>query len=92
MFDDVMTIVIGNSRAISTSKFKKITSIRKNRSENGSRADLLGSNPHSNGDLFSRSSLFSDRNDVSIMIIVVSVSVIIVAVSIFNTTCLIQTS
>ena len=27
---------------------------RKNRRENGSRADLIGSNPHSNGDLFSR--------------------------------------
>lgn len=38
---------IGRRRVISTSKIKKITAIRKNRSENGSRADPLGSNPHS---------------------------------------------
>ena len=40
---------------ISTSKIKKITAIRKNRKENGRRADPLGSNPHSNGEFFSRS-------------------------------------
>jgi len=34
----------------------KITAIKKNRDENGSRAEFLGSKPHSNGDLFSRSS------------------------------------
>jgi hypothetical protein len=90
MFDDVSTIVIGNSRAISTSKIRKITAIRKNRSENGRRADLLGSNPHSNGDLFSRSSIFFfDRNDVSVMITVVSVSVIVVATDIFIITYLV---
>lgn len=45
----------GTNRVISTSKIKKITAIRKNWSEKGIRADLLGSNPHSKGDLFSRS-------------------------------------
>jgi len=35
----------------------KITAIRKNHDEKGSRAEYFGSNPHSNGDLFSRSSL-----------------------------------
>jgi hypothetical protein len=30
----------------------KITTIKKNRDENGSRAEFFGSNPHSNGDLF----------------------------------------
>ena len=47
----------GNGRisAISMSNTRKITARRKNRRENGMRADLLGSNPHSNGEDFSRS-------------------------------------
>jgi hypothetical protein len=57
MFDVNIVIGIGNSSAISTSKIMKITAIEKNRDENGSRAEFFGSNPHSNGDLFSRSSL-----------------------------------
>lgn len=48
----------GKRRVISTSKIRKIMAIRKKCRENGSRAEALGSNPHSNGDLFSRS-----RND-----------------------------
>jgi hypothetical protein len=48
-------IIIGSKRAISTSKIKKITAIKKKRREKGSREELLGSNPHSKGDLFSRS-------------------------------------
>jgi hypothetical protein len=38
---------IGISRAISTSKIRKITASKKNRKENGVRAEWLGSNPHS---------------------------------------------
>ena len=38
---------IGRRSVISTSKIKKITAIRKNRIENGKRADPFGSNPHS---------------------------------------------
>lgn len=45
----------GSRRVISTSKIRKITAIRKNCRENGIRAEVFGSNPHSNGDLFSRS-------------------------------------
>lgn len=45
----------GNRRTISMSKTKKITASRKNRRENGSRAEEVGSNPHSKGDIFSRS-------------------------------------
>ena len=45
----------GRISAISMSKTKKITAKRKNRSENGIRADLFGSNPHSKGEDFSRS-------------------------------------
>lgn len=40
---------------ISTSKIKNTIAIKKNRNEKGSRADPLGSNPHSNGEFFSRS-------------------------------------
>lgn len=45
----------GISRAISMSNTRKITVSKKNRREKGSRADVFGSNPHSNGDFFSRS-------------------------------------
>ena len=57
MFDVIMVISIGNSSAISTSKIMKITAIKENRDEKGSRVEFLGSNQHSNWDLFSRSSL-----------------------------------
>ena len=39
----------------STSKIRKITAIKKNCVEKGKRADLIGSNPHSKGEGFSRS-------------------------------------
>ena len=45
----------GIRSTISISNTKKITAKRKNRVENGIRAFLLGSNPHSNGEDFSRS-------------------------------------
>lgn len=44
----------GMSRTISMSKTIKITASKKKRMENGIRADRIGSNPHSNGDNFSR--------------------------------------
>lgn len=47
--------IMGNISAISTSKIKKIKVIKKNCKENGKREELKGSNPHSNGDIFSRS-------------------------------------
>lgn len=55
MFDSGIMGTKGRRRVISTSKIRKITAIRKNRRENGIRADPLGSNPHSNGEFFSRS-------------------------------------
>ena len=58
IFDLKGIIVIGKINAISTSKIKKIIAIKKNRKEKGRREDLIGSNPHSKGDLFSRSSIF----------------------------------
>jgi hypothetical protein len=57
MFDVIMVIGIGSNSANSTSKIMKITAIKKTRVENDSRAALFGSYPHSNGDLFSRSTL-----------------------------------
>lgn len=47
--------IIGKIKAISTSKIKKIIVIKKNFNENGKREDDIGSNPHSKGELFSRS-------------------------------------
>lgn len=49
---------IGIKSTISTSKTRKITASRKNRRENGIRADDFGSKPHSNGAAFSRSIFF----------------------------------
>lgn len=45
----------GSRRAISRSNRRKRIATRKNRIENGSRADPRGSNPHSYGDSFSES-------------------------------------
>ena len=45
----------GRIKVNSMSKIRKITAIRKNWIENGSRAELIGSNPHSKGEGFSRS-------------------------------------
>ena len=58
----------GKSRVISTSKIKKITAIKKNRNENGSRAVPLGSNPHSKGEFFSRSDIVFLDNKEAIII------------------------
>jgi hypothetical protein len=69
MFDVRMVNGIGNSSAISTSKIMKMTAIKKNRDEKGSRAEFFGSNPHSNGDLFSRSSLIFFEINVASTII-----------------------
>jgi hypothetical protein len=90
MFDVVITMVIGSNKAISTSKIRKITAIKKNRKENGRRADLFGSNPHSNGELFSRSSIFFfDKSDVNVITAVVKVNAMIVAVITFDITYLV---
>ena len=55
-------ITIGNNKAISTSKIKKIIAIKKKCNENDIRAEDLGSNPHSKGEFFSRSKkVFFDK-------------------------------
>jgi len=60
----IRRIGIGINKTISMSNTMKITARRKNRIENGIRADRSGSNPHSNGDSFSRL-LSSVRFDVN---------------------------
>lgn len=55
----------GSDSVSSISKIRKITAIKKNRNEKGSRAILQGSKPHSNGDDFSRSA--SDFFDTKII-------------------------
>jgi hypothetical protein len=47
--------IIGIITTNSTSKIRKITAIKKKCLENGIRGDLIGLNPHSNGEDFSRS-------------------------------------
>jgi len=84
MLDVNMVIGIGNKSAISTSKIIKITTIRKNRDEKGNRVELFGSNPHSNGELFSRSSLIFFEINVVNIIIVADSKMVIVAVVIIN--------
>lgn len=56
---DIDRIGIGISKTISISNTIKIIANRKNRIENGIRALWFGSNPHSNGEDFSR--LLIDR-------------------------------
>lgn len=57
--DIVEAIVIGagSSRAISMSNTRNKTANKKKRKEKGLRAEFLGSNPHSNGLIFSRCEL-----------------------------------
>jgi hypothetical protein len=55
--EEVIRVGSGIRRTISISNTMKITARRKNRSENGIRALWLGSNPHSNEVVFSRSGL-----------------------------------
>jgi hypothetical protein len=67
-------MIRGRSSTISTSKIRKMTAIKKNRREKGSREDLLGSKPHSKGELFSRSTIdFLESKAANIITIVVIV-------------------
>jgi hypothetical protein len=58
---------------ISTSKIKKIIEIKKNRIENGIREESIGSNPHSKGEVFSRSRIvfFEIKREILITIILI---------------------
>lgn len=70
-------LIIGKIKAISTSKIKKITVIKKKCKEKGIRAEDLGSNPHSKGDDFSRSeNVFFDK--------IIDKNIIILEINIIN--------
>jgi hypothetical protein len=85
-----IVIGIGNSSAISISKIMNITAIKKNRDEKGGRPEFSGSNPHSNGDLFSCSSLIffeisvvniimaADNNMATIAVVVIIIIIYLV--------------
>lgn len=70
-------LIIGKINAISTSKIKKITVIKKKCNEKGIRADDLGSNPHSNGDDFSRSEKVFFAKIIDKNIIILEIKIII---------------
>lgn len=81
--EDFWIIIAGIIRAISTSKIRKITAIKKNRREKGKRADLFGSNPHSNGDDFSRSKMvFLDKTIDNIIRMVDKIKINIIKVKV----------
>lgn len=67
LFEHLIIIGIGINSTISISNTIKITANKKNRVENGIRAEFIGSNPHSNGEDFSRS--MDDRIKIRLPII-----------------------
>jgi hypothetical protein len=78
--ENLKIIIIGKIRAISTSKIKKIIVIRKNRIENGIREEFIGSNPHSNGEHFSRSFVvfFESKEAKIITIDAINITIIVI--------------
>lgn len=92
-FTNLYNGIIGKINAISTSKIKKITVIKKKCKENGIRADDLGSNPHSKGEHFSRSindffDKIIDKNiimfEINIIIIKIFVNKMIIYIKIIK--------
>lgn len=70
-------IIIGKIKAISTSKIKKIIVIKKNRIEKGNREEFITSNPHSKGDVFSRSfNDFFERIEARYITIIATIIII----------------
>nr|AGJ50261.1 NADH dehydrogenase subunit 3 [Pontoscolex corethrurus]AGJ50262.1 NADH dehydrogenase subunit 3 [Pontoscolex corethrurus]AGJ50263.1 NADH dehydrogenase subunit 3 [Pontoscolex corethrurus]AGJ50264.1 NADH dehydrogenase subunit 3 [Pontoscolex corethrurus]AGJ50265.1 NADH dehydrogenase subunit 3 [Pontoscolex corethrurus] len=63
----VIEMGIGINSTISMSNTMKMIASSKNRMENGIRAMLLGSNPHSNGEDFSRSWVDRFRSNSEVM-------------------------
>jgi hypothetical protein len=76
----MIIIGMGINKTISISNTMKMIANRKNRRENGMRAVWFGSNPHSNGDNFSRSEeVFIDNIIVIITIMAGTINVSIEA-------------
>lgn len=78
MFVIFIVIIIGKSNVISTSNTKKIMAIKKKCNEKGNRAEFFGSNPHSNGDLFSRSVKVFLETKFSTIVKIIQINVIII--------------
>jgi hypothetical protein len=75
--ENLKIIIIGKIKAISTSKIKKIIVIKKNRIEKGNREEFNGSNPHSKGDVFSRSFIdFLESKDAKYITIIATIMII----------------
>lgn len=72
----------GSSKVISTSKIRKINPTRKNWILMGIRLDDRGSNPHSNGDNFSRYDKFFF--DLTILITIIDIGMIVMIVIIIK--------
>lgn len=82
--ENLIIKIIGKIKAISTSKIKKIIVIKKNRNEKGKREEDLGSNPHSNGEDFSRSTkVFFDNIDAK-NITKIEINIIIILIVIID--------
>lgn len=82
IFEKLMIIAKGSNSVISTSKIRKITAIKKNRREKGSRADPLGSKPHSNGEFFSRSmTVFFAKREARIITTALMIKVIVIEIN-----------
>ncbi len=91
MSEDLTVILSGSRSAISMSKIRKISVIRKNRSEKGLRAFLKGEKPHSNGVFFSIFSVvFSLVNSEAIKKIIANSSLRVVRIIRVNITNLIN--
>lgn len=75
-----MIKIIGKIKVISTSKIKKIIEIKKNLIEKGRRDEFKGSNPHSKGDIFSRSLLVFLAKNVAKIITIIEIKKIIKAI------------
>lgn len=73
-------MIIGIINAISTSKIKKMIAIKKKCKEKGSRDELNGSNPHSNGEFFSRSLIIFFDKLVARIITIKAIIIIIMII------------
>lgn len=79
IFEIPIIWIIGINRVISTSKIRNTTAIRKKWREKGIRGEFIGSNPHSNGLVFSRSILvFFEMIDARVIMADAIINVILV--------------
>lgn len=68
-----IVMIIGKIIAISISKIRNRIAIKKNCNEKGKRDDDKGSNPHSKGDIFSRSWIVVFEINVHMIINIVAI-------------------